>query len=431
MTICEAPNDRGASWGEDHTIVMAPHFLGGLYRVPVSGGSPQQLTRLQNDEVSHAWPQILPGGKTILFTCATAAASNIQVVSLQTGETQVVARDGYRGRYLPSGHLVYVHHNTLFAVPFDIASLDARGVPVPLLDDVADSASDLTAHFDFGGDGAFVYFNGKSAVAARTPVCMEPSGKIQPFATKLESYKAGRLSPDGKYLAAVCGFPDSNIWVQDLQRGASSRLTFTTTGNMWPVWAPDGRHLVFSAVSSAGRTIWWVRGDGAGEPRRLLESSDEIGPTCFSPDGSGIVFQQRSAETRYDIWILPLDTTNPEYPNPGRPEPFLRTPANEWGAVFSPSGRWMAYYSEESGAGEIYVRPVNGPGGPWLVSSGWGSKTALPTLSPGRANAECAVLSQFGQTHRGSRVFGEGEFVSFRSRHVSGRKRRSLLTFSI
>ena len=388
VVLCEAANDRGGSWGDDNSIILAPHLFGGLIRVPAEGGAPQQLTRLQQGEVAHAWPQILPGGKAVLFTCGLVGASNIQVISLDTGEIKIVARAGYRGRYLPTGHLAYVHRSTLFAVPFDLTRLEAQGVPTPMLIDVADFANDLTAHFDSATNGILIYASGKSTIAARIPAWMDRSGKIQALPTTLEGYSAGRLSPDGKCLAAVSGFPSSNIWVQDLQRGAASRLTFTTNGNMWPVWAPDGRHLVFSALNGVGRSIWWVRADGAGEPQELLKSAEELGPICLSPDGSRIAIHQRSAETRYDIWMLPLDMSNPERPKAGDPEPFLRTPANEWGPVISPNGQWVAYYSEESGAGEIYVRPVHGPGGPWLVSSGWGSSgAAYPVAWPCDARA--------------------------------------------
>jgi hypothetical protein len=45
---------------------------------------------------------------------------------------------GYRGRYLPSGQLVFVHDGVLFGVDFDLDHLNPRGVTIPLLDDVAD-----------------------------------------------------------------------------------------------------------------------------------------------------------------------------------------------------------------------------------------------------------------------------------------------------
>ena len=55
-----------------------------------------------------------------------------------------------------------------------------------------------------------------------------------------------------------------------------------------------------------------------------------------------MAIHQRTAETLYDIVMLPLDASDPEHPRPGTPEVFLRTPVNEWGAVFSPNGKWIS-----------------------------------------------------------------------------------------
>jgi Tol biopolymer transport system component len=117
----------------------------------------------------------------------------------------------------------------------------------------------------------------------------------------------------------------------------------------------------------------------------LLESGDELHPSSVSPDGRHVAVHRRSPETLYDIWMLPLECSDPERPKPGTLEVFLRTAVNEWGAVFSPNGRWVAYYSEESGTGEIYVRPCRGRGGPWLVSSGGIAGTLAHWPSGGRA----------------------------------------------
>ena len=151
-------------------------------------------------------------------------------------------------------------------------------------------------------------------------------------------------------------------------------MSLGTVANAWPVWTPESTHLVFSAqnASGVGRALWSVRADSASEPHLLFESPEEVHPTSVSPDGMYVAFHQRSPETRYDIWMLPIDRRDPDRPQSGAPQAFVRTAANEWGGVFSPNGRWVAYYSEESGTGEIYVRPFRGRGGPWLVSSGGG-----------------------------------------------------------
>ena len=166
VTVCEAVNDRGASWTDNDTIVLAPHIFGGLVRVPAAGGVPEPLTSLAEGEASHAWPQVVAARQAVFFTGGAADAPNVQVLSLSTRQTKVVIPIGYCGRYVPSGHVIYVHRNTLFAVPFDIDTLETRGVPVPIVDDVADDVTDRTAHFHFANDGTLVYLS-RDAVTSR------------------------------------------------------------------------------------------------------------------------------------------------------------------------------------------------------------------------------------------------------------------------
>src|SRR5438105_14911572 len=81
--------------------------------------------------------------------------------------------------------------------------------------------------------------------------------------------------------------------------------------------------------------------------------------------------EERSS-LRGRVWT-PLDTSDPDHPKAGKPEPFLATPSDELAAMFSPDGRWIAYRSNESGRNEVYVRPFpGGRGGKWQISTGGG-----------------------------------------------------------
>jgi serine/threonine-protein kinase len=384
VSVCEAPNDRGASWTDHDTIVLAPHIFGGLVRVHAAGGIPEPLTSLAEGESSHAWPQAIGGRQVVFFTGGAADAPNLQVLSLATRETKVVIAAGYRGRYVPSGHVIYVHRNTLFAVRFDIDTLQTRGVPVPIVDDIADDVTDRTGHFDFANDGTLVYLSRDAVTSDRIVAWIDRSGEVEKLLEVPGRYAFLFPSPDGRKLAFVSG---QDIWVLDMKRGRPSRVSFNTLGNQWPVWAPDSSHLVYSAQNrtGTGRSLWWLRADGSEEPQLLFESVDELHPSSVSPDGTYVAVHRRSAETLYDIWMLPLECADSERPTAGKLEVFLRTPVNEWGAVFSPNGRWVAYYSEESGTGEIYVRSFRGRGGPWLVSSGGIAGTMAHWPSGGRA----------------------------------------------
>lgn len=380
VNLCDAAFCYGASWGEDGTIVAALSLLSPLFRVPAAGGRPQPLTKLRRGEATHRWPQVLPGGQAVLFTAApsdvVSGNGSIQAMSLKTGVTKTLQPGGYFGRYLPangrSGHLVYLQQGVLFGVPFDPDRLEFRGTPAPLLEDVAANPALGGGQFDFSATGTLVYLAGKGAAQHWPVVWLDSSGRTQPLLATPGTYTYPRFSPDGRLLAVQISSRDgSDIYLYDWGRDVLTRLTFTGHAHL-PVWAPDGKHIAFQSVER-GFEIWWMRSDGSGEAQRLLERQDNLVPWSFSPDGRRLAYFERNPETAVDIWTLPLDTSDPDHPKPGKPEPFLRTPATENVPVFSPDGRWIAYRSTESGTTEIFVRPYPaGNGGKWQISTGGG-----------------------------------------------------------
>jgi serine/threonine-protein kinase len=386
VTLCDASGTRGASWGEDGWIVLSPTITSGLSRVPEAGGTPQVITKPgEKGEVVHRWPQILPGGQAVLFTGHTVAAAfdnaSIEVLSLKTGQWKVVQRGGYFGRYLATsngaGHLVYVHQGTLFAVGFDLERLEVHGSAVPLLENVAGNDAVGAGQYDIARDGTLVFLSGKSSTVFTTVAWMESTGKIYPLLASPALYLAPRFSPDGKRLALAVGPTGAaDIQVYDWQRDTMTRLTFTQR-SIYPVWTPDGKHLVFQSQSSGANSLRWIRADGAGDSQLLLESKGgEPRPYSFSPDGQRLAFAELGMDTGYDLWTLPLDVSDPGHPKPGKPELFLRTPFDEREPAFSPDGRWIAHSSSESGSNEVYVRPFSGGApsgsGKWQISDGGG-----------------------------------------------------------
>jgi serine/threonine-protein kinase len=168
VTLADAPNDRGGAWGEDGTIVFAPDNIVGtrLMRVSSAGGKPEPLTSLAEGEAVQRWPQVLPGGGAILFTSSINQGSwedaDIVVVRLATGERKTVHRGGHYGRYLKSGHLVYVHNATLFAAPFDLERLEVSGQPAPVIEGVTSGATNGGAQYTVSDSGTLVYLPGQS-----------------------------------------------------------------------------------------------------------------------------------------------------------------------------------------------------------------------------------------------------------------------------
>jgi Tol biopolymer transport system component/predicted Ser/Thr protein kinase len=371
VALYSAPNLFGASWGEDNRLVTAPAFRSPLWRTPASGGPAEPFTTLGPGEVSHWWPQVLPGGDAVLFTASSSTFAwdnaTIEAISLKTHQVKIAQRGGYYGRYLPGGYLVYVHQGTLFGVKFDLAKLEVRSAPVPILEDVAANPSIGDGRFDFSNSGTFVYNAGKGPAAARQIDWLDSSGKLQPLISAPGLYFTPRFSPDGRKLA----FTNGDIFIYDLDRDSTSRLTFNGNANV-AVWAPDGKHLALASANN-GFNISWVRSDGAGPVLNLLKSTGFVAPWSFSPDGSRLAYFEATPGGVWDLWTLPLDLSDPDHPKPGKPEPFVSAPANELLPMFSPDGRWIAYRSDESGTDEIYVRPFpNANGGKWQISIGGG-----------------------------------------------------------
>ncbi len=274
IALCDSFLFRGGAWGEDHTIIAAlTSNRGALSRIPDAGGTPQPLTELAAGEITHRWPQILPGGKAVLFTTHTSISgfdgANIEVMSLRDRRRKTLQRGGTFGRYFPgpngTGHLVYVNKGTLFAVPFDPEALEARGTPLPVAQEVSYFNSIGSAQFDFSQDGTLVY-RGGGAGGLATLQWLESDGRLQPLPAKPGDYGQPHLSPDGKLIALTLpSGTGTDIWRYDWQRDTMSKLTFGDGDFRFPVWSPDGRYLVFRAESG----ITWTRADGAGKPQPL------------------------------------------------------------------------------------------------------------------------------------------------------------------
>jgi serine/threonine-protein kinase len=379
VTLCDAPVARGAWWSEDGTIVFAAMNRGALSRVSDAGGKPEPATKLDahRGESTHRWPQVLPGGKALLFTAHTGGANHddahIIVQDLTTGNRKTVHQGGFHARYVPSGHIVYAFKGTLFAFPFDLKRLEATGQPAPFQGKVATDTGSANAQFSFDETGKFLYLSGADLATGVQIMWMDQAGKFKPLRATSGDYTNLRFSPDGKRLALqIDTTGETDIWVLDWARDTMTRLTFEEGSDRVPVWTPDGKRITYVS-ERVGKPpgIYWRNADGTGEARLLLETMNSLAPYSWSPDGKLLAFQQVTPDTGLDIWLLPMEDGDKSGHKPGTPRVFLKTPAGELVPMISPDGRWLAYSSNESGRMQVYVRPLNGEG-KWQISSDGG-----------------------------------------------------------
>ncbi len=374
VTLCDAPGAIAPSWGDDGNIIAALGWGTGLSRIPSGGGPPTPVTKVNHEkgELRHGWPQVLPGSRAVLFSTEHVAQpfddADIEVASLQTGERTTLHHGGFFVRYLPSGHLVWVHRHVLYAAPFDLGRLALTGEPQPVVEDLH-NGKDTGGEFAFSQTGIFVYGSGQGELP-RSIFWLDSTGRTRPLQPAPGLYGFPRFSPDGKRLAFSVGDGQSHedIWVRDLERDTASRVTVLPGQNQWPVWTPDGQSLVFWSSNPAVPGIYSIRADGSGVAQRLTDGRIFQTPQSISPDGKRLAMSQTSTGGGVEIWTAPIEG-DAGHPRLGQAEPFLQTAFVTILPAFSPDGRWLAYYTSEPGKKGLWVVPFPGPGGGWLVSS--------------------------------------------------------------
>ena len=373
----------GASWSEDGSIITAGST--GLIRIPPGGGVPAKVTESANGEFAAAFPQVLPGGKAVLFVSyATLSAdkASVEVVTLADGHRKTLVPGGTSPRYLAaadrSGYLVYTNKETLFAVPFDRDRLETRGTAAPVLDDVAYQALSGGAQFDVSQSGTLVYRKGGGSTAETMatiqwliPQWLTPGAdgayRKEPLRSTSGIYTSPRFSPDGTRLAmTVMEQGATGLWVYDLRRDTMTRLT-SGGGAGSLVWSSDGRYVFFGTVRSG---IFSVRADGASDPRPLTGTKTNQSPLSITSDGKRLAYSEYNGGAQ--IWTATLEETNGQM-KAGKPEQVLTSPFTEVSAAFSPDGKWLAYGSNAAGTDEVFVQAFPGTGERWQISNNGGT----------------------------------------------------------
>jgi serine/threonine-protein kinase len=379
VLICDIEGNffGGASWAPDDTILFTDSR--GLMRVLAAGGTPQLLLATDGKSGERfAFPQLLPEGRSVLFTVYRAYSpdsARVAVLDLKTHTHRVLVSPGNGGQYVPSGHLVYQRRSTLFAVPFDLKRLAVTGSEVPVAQGVGNG-------YSFSDSSLLVFVGGTGHIGFRHSKLewIDRQGHSQTVTEEPRVWWQIAIAPNGKLVTGQIldyksSSSDSDIWLYDPERRTLTRLT-SDGHSVGPLWTPDGRWVTYGSDVTIGNHapdgtkagIYRVPADKSGPPELLLEGS-RIWPTSWTPDGKTLVYGQNGADSKYQIWIVPAPGSTPET----KPRLFSRPSFNEVNALLSPDGKWIAYSSDESGKYEVVVEPFPGPGAKLQVSThgGW------------------------------------------------------------
>ncbi|MEX2191049.1 MAG: protein kinase, partial [Bacteroidota bacterium] len=374
-TLCDATGFRGASWGPDNTIYFAPLFSSGLMAIPSTGGEPKPISILDSTkgERTHRWPQVLPGGKWILYTIGGQANPNsyvdavLVIQSIETGERHELNVRGEMACYVEPGYLVVGRNASLLAAPFSLDDLKTKKPLSTIVDGVNGDQGSGVYHFSVSSDGNLVYVSGTLNKDFQL-VWVTRDGKVTPLPLQAQPFNTPRLSPDNSRLAYSVGVTtgDNDIWIYDFKKEVSNRLTFTKTVNS-PLWSLDGKNLYFASAIPLG--IMVQPADGSSQGTFVLKHSLPVFPAALADKGKKLITSSLGAN---DIMIADLEKGTGQMP-------LIKGQPYAYGGSVSPDGRFISYGSNEASGLDIFVRSLPDLKGKWQISVGGGLS---PVWSP-------------------------------------------------
>ncbi len=376
VTLASAPDVRGIAWQDDHTLIFPRGPADPLVTMSADGGETRPISKLAPNERTHRWPDVLPGGKAVIFTVGSPASPDnydegtIEAVILATGERRVVWRGAAMARYAVGGYLILSRGPALYAVPFDPETLTAKGSPTQVVQAVERDLTTGASHFSCAADGTLAMVPGNVRSGLFRVTWVNRQGATQPIDLAPGGYHDFRLSPDGTRIALLSNLSGvSDIWIYDIVRHTNTRLTFTgnTAG---PVWSKDGKSIFYTSFDSMGRStvVYRKPADGSRDAEAVATAAGISYVSWVSKNGSDAVldFVNQGAGMA-DVIRMPL---HPQ----AKPSAIVADAADSYGSAVSPDERWVAYHSDATGRPEIYVRDMTGNGGHWQVSSTGGEE---------------------------------------------------------
>ena len=310
IRLAEAPVPLGGTWNDDNTIIYAGSLGSGLMWVPASGGTPESLTTPDGAAkgFAHVFPQVLPGRRSVLFT-TWGQEPGSWVLSLDSHRWEMVLSGSNLTAAMfdaaggPTGRLLIHDQDAgIKAAPFDPAHPARTSADVSVLANVNyDVEIEQRGWLDVSNTGAAVYAPGNPAKTSLAWVDRE--GKIETLSKGQDLYREARLSPDGTKAVVRHGF---QLWIHDLQRGTSSRLTSGNANNLNPIWSCDGARIIFASNRGGDWDIYSQPADGSQPAEALLKRPFNQYPVSILADGT-LLYQEIHPQTGRDLWTLSPD----------------------------------------------------------------------------------------------------------------------------
>jgi hypothetical protein len=356
-------------------VILFAQIGSPISRVPATGGQPTALSGLVRQGGDYS-PHFLPDGRHFLYYVRGGPeARGVYVGDLEkTLDARRLLDSDSGAVYAPSGHVLFVRQETLFAQRFDPIRLELSGHPFAVaghaVSVTTSGGSGWTASSPSVSTGGVIAYRTSSAAAARQFIWFDRSGKPlgQVGDAVTTALSMPSLSRDGERVAlyrAVDG--NADIWLLDAKRGGYSRFTTDPADDVMPVWSPNGDRIAFSSNRKGVHDLYQKSIANGGSEELLWSTAEHKQVTDWSADGRFLLVNSQNRERSGDIWALSLEAH-------AKPFPVVQTMSDELRGQFSPDVHWIAFQSNDSGRAEIYVQRFPGPATKWPVSVNGGKQ---------------------------------------------------------
>jgi hypothetical protein len=368
VQACRLPGPYlGGAWDPaGHSVFLAIDHQG-IFELTGLKGTPKLVIPIDRERWGPHFeiPSFLPSGygRVLLYSAQSRDRRHVAVLhDLRSGKTEIVAPNGMAA-FSPTGHVIYPYHLNIWAAPISPRTLRVAADPFPIGRSgqgvfPSISSQGTLAYLELDWQKRLVWLDG-----AGTP--LEEDQGLGELILSLA------LSPEGTRAAVTIWAEDSqtDIWVWDLLRKTRTRLTFGPARESAPVWNPAGDTITYSSNQKGNLDIFQKLADGTGNAVPLVVTPQDESPETWSSDGKVLVYRVLDPERKTDLWVL-----EPKEDGTGHiSTPYLQTPFRERGADLSPDGRFLAYFSDDSGRNEVFVQEfptgkrhqISAGGGQW------------------------------------------------------------------
>jgi eukaryotic-like serine/threonine-protein kinase len=334
------------AWSDEGILLFAGREQPGIYRIRATGGSAAAVTTLNasREELLHAHPRFLPGGKQFLYFVRSRKPeyTGVYVGSLDADNGKLLLHTQTHAEYVAPGYLVFVRQSMLMAQRFNIPRLELEGDPFPVVQAVNANTDNGASGFSVSRDGSLVYHATDPQDHLKW---VDRQGTVTTSLGPPGFYRGVELSSDDrKVLVRIRGTDvgfNTDLWVIDPSRDIRSRVTVNARSQN-ARWSPDGQHVFFDSQRPFDSGVYRKRSDGSG-PEELVWKTDGT-LADVGKDGHLLVEEGPTCKI-----VEPLAQT--------KAATFIESPFISSCGRFARDGRFVAYTQNESGRAEVYVVP--------------------------------------------------------------------------